>query len=217
MLLCVRLYHVAKIKVYRLFITGLNCSIIWRGDFLILWMIESLADPNDKRFIEKIYKDFNRTMFKTAGRYVSSLPDQEDIVQNAIVKLIGRVDDLRKFSCCVLPKYIVYTIRSVAIDFLRTRGRLEAHIVSLDDNMTVESKSEPLDAYLISKERTARSKEIWPKLPEEEQLLLEGKYIWGHSDKELAEDFRCKPDSIRMKLTRARRHALNLMTEREQV
>lgn len=180
-------------------------------------MVNSLNDPNDKRFIEDLYRDFNRIMFKMAGRYVSSLPDQEDIVHNAIVKLIGRVDVLRKFSRCVLSKYIVYTVRSVAIDFLRMRGRLEAHTVSLDGEMIVEGTSEPLDVYLMSRAKVARLKEIWPKLSEEEQLLLEGKYIWDRSDKELAEDFRCKPDSIRMKLTRARRRALDLMTEREQV
>ena len=33
------------------------------------------------------------------------------------------------------------------------------------------------------------------------------------SDAELAEEFGCSPDSIRMKLTRARRRALEIMRE----
>ncbi len=186
----------------------------------MLWIIESLEDPKDREFIENLYIDYCRLMFATAKRYTSNPSDQEDIVQSTILKLIRRVDVLRKFSCCVLPSYIVYTVRSVAVDFLRAQGRFEERTVSLDDDILdkeIENNYESLDAFLISKERAERLKEIWPKLPEEDQLLLEGRYIWGYTDKELAEDLHCKPDSIRMKLTRARRRALNLMTDREEV
>ena len=38
--------------------------------------------------------------------------------------------------------------------------------------------------------------------------------LWpGHSGEELAEEFGCSPDSIRMKLTRARRKALEMIKE----
>ena len=43
-----------------------------------------------------------------------------------------------------------------------------------------------------------------------------GKYILAQSDKELAADFKCKPDSIRMKLTRARRKLLDIMKRSEE-
>ena len=54
---------------------------------------------------------------------------------------------------------------------------------------------------------------MWVRLTEEEQLLLEGKYILGYEDGELAGMLGCKKDSVRMKLTRARRRALRLMLE----
>ena len=50
----------------------------------------------------------------------------------------------------------------------------------------------------------------------QERALLEGKYILAQSDKELAADFKCKPDSIRMKLTRARRKLLDIMKRSEE-
>lgn len=62
-------------------------------------------------------------------------------------------------------------------------------------------------------ERRAEFIEIWDSLPDDTKILLEGKYILGLSDEELATEFDCSPDSIRMKLTRARRLALEKIKE----
>lgn len=58
---------------------------------------------------------------------------------------------------------------------------------------------------------------IWPRLPEDDRVLLEGKYILGYSDQELAEEIGCQANSIRVKLTRARRRALAIIQEQEGV
>lgn len=58
-------------------------------------------------------------------------------------------------------------------------------------------------------------KTVWAHLTEEEQTLLEGKYIIGYTDAELAGQLQCKVSSIRMKLTRARRRAISLLNEQE--
>ena len=54
---------------------------------------------------------------------------------------------------------------------------------------------------------------LWDKLPEEDQDLLYRKYIAEQTDDELAAIFHCKKDSIRMKLTRARRKAMKLLEQ----
>lgn len=51
------------------------------------------------------------------------------------------------------------------------------------------------------------------QLSAEDRALLEGKYILGDSDEMLARTLHCKPSSIRMKLTRARRRALKLLEQ----
>lgn len=45
-------------------------------------------------------------------------------------------------------------------------------------------------------------------------MVLEGRYFLELSDDELARQFGCKPGSIRVKLTRARRNALKIMLEK---
>lgn len=47
----------------------------------------------------------------------------------------------------------------------------------------------------------------------EERLLLEQKYVLGWSDNELASMLGIQPQSVRMRLTRAKRKAIQLMKE----
>ena len=49
------------------------------------------------------------------------------------------------------------------------------------------------------------------QLHEEEQILLQGRYLLGLSDEEIAETIQCKPSSVRMKLTRVRRKTFNMV------
>lgn len=79
----------------------------------------------------------------------------------------------------------------------------------------MESDELPLDDMMILIERRAQLSRIWSKLPDEHRILLEGRYILGFSDEELAKQLHCKPSSIRMKLTRARRVASQLLINEE--
>ena len=58
---------------------------------------------------------------------------------------------------------------------------------------------------LLEEQRNRRLKEILAALPLEERLLLEKKYILLWPDSEIAEQLRIKPDSMRMRYTRAKR------------
>lgn len=49
------------------------------------------------------------------------------------------------------------------------------------------------------------------QLDDRSKLLLEGKYILGKSDEELAEELSKKPASVRMALTRARQCAISFL------
>ena len=83
------------------------------------------------------------------------------------------------------------------------------------DEQDVVMPGPSLDEQILLEEQKDHLMQIWSNLSEEDQLLLEGKYILGYKDAELADMLGCKKNSIRMKLTRARRRAFQLMTEEE--
>lgn len=72
-----------------------------------------------------------------------------------------------------------------------------------------------MEEYMISKEEIDELVRRWPQLDDRSKLLLEGKYILGKSDEELAEELSIKPASVRMALTRARQCAYQLLTDEQ--
>ena len=67
------------------------------------------------------------------------------------------------------------------------------------------------EEQLFYEEEIEKLKEGLKHLGPEDRALLEGKYLLKYGDKELARDFGCQPNSIRMKLTRARRKLMVIM------
>jgi RNA polymerase sigma-70 factor (ECF subfamily) len=74
---------------------------------------------------------------------------------------------------------------------------------------------QPLESILISREQAELLAAALEKLPDDEKLLLIGKYILGEDDAALSKQLNCAAGSVRMKLTRARRRAMKIMKEME--
>ncbi len=178
---------------------------------MILWTAGAERPPEQESFIGELYQQYKRLMFSTAGKYTANPADREDIVQTALERLIRLSSQPRQVSA----GYIAFTVRSVAVDLLRRQGREAARCVSVEDIQLWEV-AEPgngPDATLALSEDAARLRRALAQLPEEDSLLLRGKYIFDQTDRELALLLGCKADSVRMKLTRARRRAMELLRD----
>lgn len=175
------------------------------------------CSESDREFITRVYLDFERLMFATAKRYISDISVCEDIIQDSIVKLIKKTDLLRSMERCILSGYIVSTVRNTAINHLKHQGMENKYygggVDSVDEDMT----SLTTDEIVTLTEQKEQIQKIWDRLADEDRLLLEGKYILGLTNQELGDQIGCKPESIRMKLTRTRRKALKMMVELEGV
>lgn len=180
---------------------------------MITVISSTIADQEDEEFVLQLYQGYNRLMYATARKYVSDPSACEDIVQDALVKLIEKKDLLRSRPGCILPTYIVSTIRNTSINYLKRSAHKNQKCISIDEDFfsEIDSDSLPLDELMCLKEQKAQLSQIWNYLSTNERILLEGKYILGYTDRELAKTLCCQPASVRMKLTRAKRKALNLL------
>lgn len=170
-------------------------------------------DPDGMAFMRDLYRRYSRLMFAEALRRVSNRHDCEDIVQDAVTSLCEKADTLRALPPAALPAYVVYTVKNKSINFLRHQAVVGRHTAGLEDGGLEDLASpapSPEDMAEL-RERADGLYQIWPLLPEEDQELLYRKYVLGQDNGELAEVFRCQRDSVRMRLTRARRRALALM------
>ena len=82
----------------------------------------------------------------------------------------------------------------------------------VDVYLPIGQEDEP-DVLASRKLQIARIRNVWEKVPPEDRLLLEQKYILGWSDEMLAAGLDVKPQSVRMYLTRVKRRTTKLMLE----
>ena len=182
-------------------------------------MVYSMEDqPSDREFMDQMYMEFERLMFFTARQYTSKAEIAEDIVQESLVRLYEKVRTMKPMKHVVLAAYIRATVRNTAINVLRKMNRERDYAADAETDAFAHADQEwVLNTMMdLSGYRVLLSK-IWPRLPEDDRVLLEGKYILGYSDQELAEEIGCQANSIRVKLTRARRRALAIIQEQEGV
>jgi len=172
----------------------------------------NVSDEDDREFMERLYREYERLMFATARKYLSTPEDVEDAVNTSLLRMMKKIPDLRNFEYCVLTAYIVSAVRNTSINFLRDKLRQQDRTAALDNS--IPSGALPMDELMEMAERREQLSEVWGQLSEDDRMLLEGKYIAGCTDAELAERFRCKPGSVRMKLTRAKRRALALLARK---
>ena len=180
---------------------------------VIMTMCES---DESRKFFMELYLRYKRTMINIAMKYVHDKSIAEDLVHDAIVKLIEKEALLVTFDGCTLTTYIVYTIRNVSISYLRWQQRDKQGAIDSNDEQEVFTIIDPSplpEEVALMNERMDEFGKVWLTLPEDTRTLLAGKYILGMSDTELAEQYKCNPNSIRMKLTRARRQALKTFQE----
>ena len=180
---------------------------------MIAFIAAAVDDPGDREFMERFYLEHERLMYATVRKWLDDSEAAKDIVQESVLRLIPKISFLRQQERCVNASYVVSTVRNTTINYLRRRSRAEVRCASLEEGEEPAVPQVSLDELVLLTEQRERLARVWVRLTEEEQLLLEGKYILGYEDGELAGMLGCKKDSVRMKLTRARRRALRLMLE----
>lgn len=172
--------------------------------------------PSDKDFMSSLCQEYQRLMYHTALSYQADPARCEDIVQDCLERLTGKVSLLKRLSKPSLVNYIVVATKNTAINHLRREQREKELLVSLEElGEVAAADSRAMDKGLILEEALSRMRTIWPRLSQETRQILEEKYILGYTDREIADVLGCRPASVRMKLTRARRQALKLIGEEE--
>ena len=105
------------------------------------------------QFFAKLYIKHRGLMYGTAMKLVHDPAVAEDIVHDAIVRLIDKEETLGSLDCCSLKTYIVYTIRSLSLNYLRKQSKERLRTVEIDpeceDTAFIDRSPRPEEVLLM--------------------------------------------------------------------
>ncbi|NLO85689.1 MAG: sigma-70 family RNA polymerase sigma factor [Clostridiales bacterium] len=175
--------------------------------------IMAIADESDRIFMEQLYCDHEKLLYKRAYQILNSKADAEDAVNNACVALIKKIPLLRTLECNVLSSYIVSTIERVSINLFNKRKRDNLYTFGAEEDFINGMPSGDLvpDDRLIKDGDTEALYHAILKLPQRERSMMQMKYYDGLSNAEIAQVYGIKPDGVRVYLFRARGHLKEML------
>lgn len=185
---------------------------------MILVLISAMENDDDKAFMLNLYQNYYALVRSTVYKVMRCENDIDDLVEDIFIKLIEKISLLRTFDCCKTVAYVVYTARSVAINFIKHRDVQQKHTfygeqADISDELMIPEDTLE-ESYFHREELEALSDAVL-KLPDREKDILYFKYVLEKTDSEIAEDLSINPSSVRECLTRARRAAKKLMEQGE--
>lgn len=175
-------------------------------------MILAIDDDDDRAFITELYLSYRNLMYRIALGIVGDHQDAEDMVALAVTEMIEHIDVLRRVHHLRMRSYLASMVRNDAIDFMRRRRRytlLSADETGLDD---APDDADIDDGILLRAEIEDLENGI-ARLPRREQILLLMKYVDEKTDKQIAQILHIGQGSVRVYLSRAKRHLLTIMKE----
>ena len=173
-----------------------------------------INDVDDRAFMQEVYQQNERLMYAIALKYASNTQDCEDIVHDTVEKLCKNIAKIKELPNSALRAYVVYAVRNTAINFRKHQSTINRHIQQLSDDDSSSEYDQPesiIERIEDLQEKRASLTKVWMQLTDAEQELLYRKYVLDQTTEELAGIFQCSRDSIRMRLSRARRKSLRLM------
>lgn len=186
---------------------------------MIPYLILIIEDEDDREFMAALFQRYNRLMYSTIIKIVKTSHDTDDVMQNALIKLIDKVDLLRTRDRNQLVNYIISTCKTTALDFInrscvKYEVSLEEYPELPDPDTGPHYSEHKVEIHMIEGEELEALRRALPRLDIRTRSILEGYYFLSKSTAELGKELGIKPDSVRMSLARARRKAFELLQEK---
>ncbi len=165
----------------------------------------------ERSFVRNLWNDHHLFMRNKIGHLGVRASDIEDVLMDCFLDLIRVRTKLSKMEPNELHAYISIAVRNRCQRWHLLNNRIT--IVPLDED-TVDplSRAQIIEDDLIAKIDTEyQTALLLSGLSERDKLILFGHFIEGQTDEELAKSLRCKKDSVRSLLSRAKKNAREIL------
>lgn len=160
--------------------------------------IEPITEPDDRLFIENIYRKYALYLTERAYRITGDENVCEDLFHDCIIILIKHISTLKKLDEERLKAFISASIDNTAKNYVLNSEKLSSD--GEEDAEDISGNTEEIIEYRIRCE-TVRKKIC--ELPERDRVLIKLKYDLRLHDREIADIVGIKEESVRMTVRRS--------------
>lgn len=182
---------------------------------MIPLIILAIEDETSRDFMIRFYEENLTWMYYEARKYFTREVDVEDIVSSAIVKLIDKIDVLQGLDKSKRLPYAGATVRHLALNVLKHENHFQMLSYDALELYLSASENTLAEQKILDEQRRACLHTILNELLVDEWLLLEEKYILLWTDAEIATTLNIQPDSVRMRITRAKRKMVKALNKQD--
>lgn len=140
-------------------------------------------------------------IFRLALRITLSRAEAEDIVQDVLIKVWNRRDDLAEVDS--IEAYSLTVCRNLSLDRLQ---RKENDNVNLDDAPPTEADDAPPDVQMIRNERIDNIKRLIERLPIPQRAAMQLRDMEGKTYKEISAITGQTEEQVKVNIFRARQY-----------
>lgn len=140
-------------------------------------------------------------IFRHALRITLSRAEAEDIVQDVLIKVWNRRDDLAEVDS--IEAYSLTVCRNLSLDRLQ---RKENDNVNLDDAPPTEADDAPPDLQMIRNERIDNIKRLIERLPIPQRAAMQLRDMEGKTYKEISAITGQTEEQVKVNIFRARQY-----------
>ena len=174
----------------------------------------TISNVADHEIISEFFTKYIKLLYNEAWKYLSVQEDVEDIVYEAFARIIANMDTFRTLKPLQRVQYGKVIVRNLSFAFLRRSAYFTmVPFEEVDIYIPIAESNQP-ENIVEQKIQIEQIRQIWAEMPVEDRLLLEQKYILDWTDKELADRLGIQTQSVRMRLTRAKRKVMRQLEEK---
>jgi RNA polymerase sigma-70 factor (ECF subfamily) len=202
------LYNYGIILRISVIIQDLNSFIFYikKEGYKMLIYLAAIETEEEKTKFEQLYQEYNQVMYWAAFGILKEQYQAEDVVSQALFKIIDHLDKIGEVRSIRTKVYIVTITEHTAIDYYRKRKREQTQ--SIDDLEVYSEYSSTFEHGENDVLSTINS------LPINYAIVLRLRYSQGYSDKEIADMLEITQGNVRTRVKRAKRKLAQILEER---
>ncbi len=180
----------------------------------MLFFLTAIEDAESRDLLEKIYREYHKEMYYIANNILNNSHDAADVVQTSIIKLIPYIEKINDVKCNKTKYLIVTIVKNTAIDLYRKKSKQPMIDLEVAEAIP-DINSQYMEDIVIRLGDAKMLAEKLANLKSEYADVLTLKYYFEFEDVEIAEILKISITNVRVRLSRAKSHLRNLMSEDE--